>query len=108
MPRKFDWQCRQNSEPGSPIDLEVETKGSEVAISVVDQGQGIPLDQQELIFERFRRAEGVSLRSGQTSSGLGLSIVKMLVVGMGGRTTVRSLPPEGSRFTITLPVAADV
>ena len=109
-------QCLENlignavkySEPGSPIDLEVDTKGSEVAISVVDQGQGIPLDQQELIFERFRRAEGVSLRSGQTSSGLGLSIVKMLVVGMGGRIAVRSLPPEGSRFTITLPVAAAV
>ena len=109
-------QCLENlignavkySEPGSPIDLEVETKGSEVAISVVDQGQGIPLDQQELIFERFRRAEGVSLRSGQTSSGLGLSIVKMLVVGMGGRIAVRSLPSEGSRFTITLPVAAVV
>ena len=86
----------------------METKGSEVVISVVDQGQGIPLDQQELIFERFRRAEGVSLRSGQTSSGLGLSIVKMLVVCMGGRIAVRSLPPEGSRFTITLPVAAVV
>ena len=109
-------QCLENlignavkySDPGSPIDLNVETSGSEVAISVVDQGQGIPLDQQELIFERFRRAEGVSLRSGQTSSGLGLSIVKMLVIGMGGRIAVHSLPSQGSRFTITLPLAAVV
>lgn len=103
-------QCLENlfgnavkySDPGSPIHLQLESTTDQVAISVVDQGQGIPADQQEVIFERFRRAEGVALRSGQTSSGLGLSIVKMLVVGMGGSIAVDSLPSEGSRFTITL------
>ena len=55
-----------------------------------------------MIFERFQRAEGVTLRRGDSSSGLGLSIVKMLMEGMGGRVHVESQIGLGSRFVLTL------
>ena len=48
------------------------------------------------------RADGVSLRRGETSSGLGLSIVKMLMEGMGGSVSVQSEVGVGSRFILTL------
>ena len=103
-------QCLENlignavkySEPDRPIALDLQVDNLEVAVTVVDQGQGIANDQLERIFERFQRAEGVTLRQGQSSSGLGLSIVKMLVDGMGGSIAVHSVPGEGSRFTIRL------
>ncbi len=71
-------------------------------IQLCDQGYGIPLQQQARIFERFYRVD--ESRSHATGgSGLGLSIVKTLVEGMGGSVTVQSKLGEGSMFTINLP-----
>ena len=103
-------QCLKNlignsvkySELNSAIELDFEVQGECVLFSVVDHGQGIPGDQQERIFERFQRAEGVTLRRGDSSSGLGLSIVKMLMEGMGGGVRVESEVGIGSRFILTL------
>lgn len=89
----------------APIALEVSTTPQHVSITVRDQGQGIPSDQQERIFERFIRAEGVALPQGQSSSGLGLSIVKMLIEAMGGSVSVRSKVGQGSAFSLQLPLA---
>lgn len=72
-------------------------------IQVCDRGVGIPLQQQARIFERFYRVDESRSTSGY---GLGLSIVKTLVDGMGGCVTVSSRLGEGSVFTITLPIAA--
>ena len=93
------------SPENSAIRLLVQRQLDVVEVSVRDQGQGIAEDQQELIFERFKRAAGVVLRRGESSSGLGLSIVKMLVQGMGGTISVASRLGEGSCFTIRLPLA---
>ena len=90
------------SEPMSPIELDIVLEDQRVLFSVQDHGQGIPDDQQARIFERFVRADGVSLRRGETSSGLGLSIVKMLMEGMGGTVSVQSEVGVGSRFILTL------
>ena len=103
-------QCLKNlignsvkySEPHSAIDLDFEVQDECILFSVVDHGQGIPDDQQERIFERFMRADGVTLRRGDSSSGLGLSIVKMLIEGMGGSVRVQSEVGIGSRFILTL------
>jgi two-component system sensor histidine kinase SenX3 len=76
---------------------------SKVTIFVEDQGSGIPLDQQEKIFERFYRL-GSELRRETQGVGIGLSIVKHVVEAHGGKVNVRSAPGEGSRFTIELPV----
>jgi two-component system phosphate regulon sensor histidine kinase PhoR len=76
--------------------------GGEVAVSFRDNGPGIPLADQEHVFERFYRVGGDRARqSGGT--GLGLSIVKNVVQAHGGRVTLESRPGEGSTFTVYLP-----
>ncbi len=72
-----------------------------VAISVSDTGIGIPLDQQERIFEEYSQVHGQ--RSRAKGTGLGLSIVRRLVEAQGGDIQVRSIPGSGSTFTFTLP-----
>ena len=91
------------SDDDAPIDVRDVYDDSQIAISVIDHGQGIPDDQQERIFQRFTRAEGVQLPKGQSSTGLGLSIVKMLMERMGGSISVSSKSGEGSRFSLYLP-----
>ena len=74
-----------------------------VLLSVEDQGPGIPLQEQERIFERFYRL-GSELRRETQGVGIGLSIVKHVIEAHGGKVTVRSTVGEGSRFTIQLPL----
>ncbi len=88
------------SEPEQPITLKVKQTDKKVYLSVCDQGQGIPLQHQSRIFERFYRVDEARTRAGGT--GLGLSIVKTIVEGMGGRVTLLSKPGEGSIFTVIL------
>ena len=71
-------------------------------IQVCDRGVGIPLQHQSRIFDQCYRVD--SNRSRSTGGfGIGLSIVKVLVEGMGGTVSVRSKPNQGSIFTVTLP-----
>ncbi len=89
------------SEADKPIILTIQLRRKAVHIGIRDFGQGIPLQHQARIFERFYRVDEARTRAGGT--GLGLSIVKMLIEGMGGRVTVRSTIGEGSIFTVILP-----
>jgi len=106
-------QCLENlignavkySEPAAPIHIDLHQVNTRIQLAVKDHGQGIAPDQQALIFQRFTRAKGVNLPRGQTSSGLGLSIVKMFVEAMGGAISVASVVGEGSTFTIDLEAA---
>ena len=85
------------------VRISLEPKGSEISIGFRDNGPGIPLQDQEHLFERFYRVGGDRAR--QTGgSGLGLSIVKNVVQAHGGRVTLESNPGAGSLFTIFLPV----
>lgn len=82
--------------------VSVSVEGNDVAVRFQDNGPGIPLADQEHIFERFYRVGGDRAR--QTGgTGLGLSIVKNVVQAHGGRVTLESRPGEGSTFTIRLP-----
>ncbi|BAZ28828.1 two-component sensor histidine kinase [Cylindrospermum sp. NIES-4074] len=91
------------SDANTPITVKLTQQGEEATIQVCDQGYGIPLQHQSRIFERFYRVD--EARTASTGGcGLGLSIVKTLVEGMGGSVSVRSRLGEGSVFTITLPV----
>ncbi|HEY9641289.1 MAG TPA: ATP-binding protein [Coleofasciculaceae cyanobacterium] len=90
------------SDPPEPILLKLAQTKEGTTIQVSDRGCGIPLQNQARIFERFYRVnEDRSRASGGV--GLGLSIVKSLVEGMGSRITVWSELGKGSTFTITLP-----
>jgi signal transduction histidine kinase len=74
-----------------------------VKLEVVDQGIGIPHQEQQKIFEKFYRV-GDPLVHNTKGSGLGLSLVRHIVQAHGGEVAVDSTPGQGSKFTIVLPV----
>ncbi|MDZ7961103.1 MAG: ATP-binding protein [Aulosira sp. DedQUE10] len=92
------------SEAETPVIVRLNQQDKEAIIQVDDKGYGIPLQHQARIFERFYRVDETRTRS-TGGSGLGLSIVKTLIEGMGGSVSVRSRLGEGSIFTISLPIS---
>ncbi|MGO9899927.1 MAG: sensor histidine kinase [Solirubrobacteraceae bacterium] len=71
-------------------------------ISVSDDGPGIPPDQLEQIFERFRRLDQSRSR-GHGGSGLGLAIARAITEAHGGSITAESGPGLGATFRVSLP-----
>ncbi|HEY5649978.1 MAG TPA: ATP-binding protein [Acidimicrobiia bacterium] len=90
--------------PGSPVEIVARAVRSRVDIDVVDHGEGISLDQQSRIFDRFTQIERSDTRT-RGGTGLGLSIVKGLVEAMGGQVAVGDTPGGGATFTVSLPPA---
>jgi len=74
---------------------------------VIDQGQGIPADEIDGIFEPFERASPQPT-GGERSIGLGLAIVKRLMEAQNGEIRVQSALGKGSRFEVFLPFATTV
>lgn len=90
------------SEDNKKIVVRAEESSRMVRLSIIDQGVGIPPEEQERIFERFYRVD--KARSRQTGgTGLGLSIVRHLVKTMNGTISVESKVGQGSSFTVRLP-----
>jgi signal transduction histidine kinase len=92
----LEWGC------GRPVTIEVEQRGEEARLSVVDQGCGIAPSEQARIFRRYQRG-GTGPEQG--GLGLGLWITRELVERMGGAIGVESRPGAGARFHVQLPLA---
>lgn len=91
------------SPAGSDIEIVVDMDEEQVTVCVHDHGSGVPLAEQERLFERFVRLER-DMNSPTRGAGLGLYISKQLVEAMGGRIWIEStgIPDEGSTFIFTL------
>lgn len=89
------------------IQISCHTTPNEKRISVSDNGFGIPLKDQALIFEKFERASAAnkrSLRGGATGFGLGLTYVQQVMQAHHGSIEVESIEGQGSRFTLVFPL----
>ena len=91
---------------GGWVALGLASGPEEVVLSVEDSGPGIPEERLEAIFERgVRRDTALRQENGRESSGLGLAIVRTLVLLHGGRVSAANTG-AGARFTVALPRAA--
>ncbi len=95
------------SVPGGQVWLTVCTntgpKNAEILFTVRDEGQGIPDDKLESIFERFQQVDSSDSRK-KGGTGLGLTICRKIVEQHGGKIWVNSTLGVGSSFSFTLPV----
>jgi signal transduction histidine kinase len=87
---------------GGKVTVAVGTSGDEGLLTVRDTGEGIPLEAQPFVFDRFYRVDPA--REGQ-GAGLGLAIARGLAEAHGGSAEVRSAPGVGSVFTVRFPLA---
>ena len=92
----------QYTSPGGRVDLSAVSRDHEAVITVADTGIGIPLADQERIFERFYRVDAARSRE-VGGTGLGLSIAKHIVEAHGGRLWVESTVGAGSQFHFSIP-----
>ncbi len=92
------------SPPQTTVSVSVGRKDGLVLVQVTDRGIGIPVDEQQRVFERFYRVDPARSRS-TGGTGLGLAIVKHVMDSHGGDIQVWSRPGQGSTFTLRLPDA---
>jgi signal transduction histidine kinase len=91
------------SAPAETIELHAQREAEEhIRISVTDHGPGISVEDQTVIFEKFRQLDGSVTRE-HSGTGLGLAISKELTALLGGSIGVRSTPGQGATFWIVLP-----
>jgi two-component system phosphate regulon sensor histidine kinase PhoR len=90
------------SPSGGRVDVTAAAVGEWLRFSVRDEGLGIPLGEQERIFEKFYRLDP-DQRRGIGGTGLGLYICRELVRSMGGRIWVESEPGKGTTASFELP-----
>ena len=83
------------------MDVVVLRDEEEAIVSVADRGVGIAADEQQLIFEPFRRVG--SIKDRVPGVGIGLSVVQRIVVAHKGRVEVESSPGRGTTFRVRLP-----
>ena len=98
----------RHSPETSPIHVGAVRDGVHVAISVSDEGRGVPPEQLPYLFRKYADAGGGDRPRGLEGFGLGLVICKGLVEAHGGRIRAESAGPgQGTRFIFTVPVAEE-
>lgn len=87
------------SPPGTTVEIAIADLGEEWEVYMKDQGEGVPDESKQLIFERFVRVSRGKIKG----SGIGLAIVKTTVTQNKGRVWVEDNPEGGAIFCIALP-----
>ena len=93
---------RYNHKEGS-VNIALETEGQECLVTIADTGVGIAPEQRELVFEPFYRVNKSRSRE-FGGAGIGLSLVKTILKRHGASITVSENTPQGSVFTIRIPL----
>jgi len=105
------WNLLDNAVKYSPPDgavrVQLRTTGNQAAVHVIDEGFGIPKDEQATIFGRFVRGSSARTQAIK-GTGIGLAMAQEIVRAHGGDITVESVPGQGSTFTMTLPCEPSV
>ena len=91
------------SPENSTIEINLRKQGESIRLAVIDQGEGVAEEEQDLVFKRFFRTASARANT-QQGSGLGLAIVKNLVYNLQGDVGVESMPEGGSEFWFTIPI----
>jgi signal transduction histidine kinase len=92
--------------PGEEINIKITTSAKYARLEVCDRGPGIPPEHRANLFRRFEFPHNDKAVS-QAGAGLGLSVVKEIVLAHGGEVGVDDRPGGGSIFWFTLPIAEE-
>lgn len=84
------------------VTVTIYREGNQLAVQVSDNGEGIPEEDQQRIFDKF--VQGSKRMPVRTGTGLGLTFCKLVIEAHGGRITVSSIAKEGTQFTFHLPL----
>ncbi len=87
--------------PGGELKVWTQTAENKVYVSISDTGEGIPVEDQPYVFERFFKVDK-SHSQNKPGTGIGLSIVKRIISQHGERITLQSVPGKGTTFTFSL------
>ena len=91
------------SPENSTIEIKLNKQGEFIRLAVMDQGEGVAEEEQDLVFKRFFRTATARANT-QQGSGLGLAIVKNLVYNLQCDVGVKSISNGGSEFWFTIPI----
>ena len=90
------------SPAGGNVHLRVSREGSEAVLAVSDDGPGVPVDEQERVFERFYRGS-TATQGRATGSGVGLAVVSEIVAAHGGTVELKSAAGRGEHLRCPAP-----
>lgn len=88
---------------GGLVRIGLEVAEDRLVLEVDDEGAGVPLDERDLVFDRFARGRASNMRGGSDGTGLGLALVTQHVQAHRGTVEVLDRPGGGARFRIVLP-----
>ncbi len=95
--------------PDRPVDVALEVDEGRARVAVRDEGPGLPLEEQDRVWEMFHRVPGIETQGGASEGlGLGLHICKTIVERHGGQVGVESVVGQGCTFWFTLPLASAI
>ncbi|MBI5383021.1 MAG: HAMP domain-containing histidine kinase [Opitutae bacterium] len=87
------------------VRLALQVEGRQARLTVADEGAGIPPNLRSVLFQKYQRQATPVAKSGPSSHGLGLYIVKRFVAAMQGTVECDPLVQRGARFVVRLPLA---